>query len=207
MIPKVPAPEDQDVSKLIEAIGIDAQPIYVAVKPDSRALINECFPNVAEKIKSEGGSQIVGWQIWKTQNLIEAEFHAVWRSDNNELLDITPKPVPFSEILFLEDKGRVYSRSQVDNIRINISGNSLVDDLISVCEMLFKIENKGSRAYEYQLALSGEELKIWEILQEMKKGLSLMLSQGLTKHQGCFCGRDKYRKCHGKFLPYVQGRV
>lgn len=77
MIPKVPTLEDQDVSKLIEAVGIDAQPIYVAVKPDSRALINECFPNVAEKIKNEGGHQVIGWQVWKTQNLIEAEFHAV----------------------------------------------------------------------------------------------------------------------------------
>jgi hypothetical protein len=207
MIPKVPAIEDKDVSKLIEAIGIDTQPIYVAVKPDSRALINECFPNVAEKIKTEGGYQVIGWQVWKTQNLIEAEYHAVWRSDTNELLDITPKPAPFSEILFLEDKGRIYEGSQVDNIRINISGNTLVDDLISVCEMLFKIENKGSRAHEYQLALGGEELKIWEILQDIKAGLSLMLSQGLTKHQECFCGQDKYRKCHGKFLPYARDRV
>lgn len=207
MIPKVPTLEDQDVSKLIKTIGIDAQPIYVPVKPDSSALINECFPNVVEKIKNQGGYEVIGWQIWKTRNLIEAEFHAVWSSDKNELLDITPKLVPFSEILFIRDTRNSYNGSQVDNIRINISGNSLVDDLISVCEMLFKIENKGSRAHEYELALSGEELKIWEILQKMKQGLSLMLSQGLTKHQACFCGRDKYRKCHGKFLPYAQGRV
>lgn len=207
MIPVIPDKEDQLIKQLIEAIGVDSQPIYVELKPDSTSIINECFPNVSNKIQKEGGSQVIGWQIWKTKNLIEAELHAVWKSQNDELIDITPKPVYFSQILFIQDSMRSYDGSQVDNIRINISGNALVDDLILVCKSIFKIENKGSRAFEYELRLGGDELKIWEFLQQMKSGLNLMLDQGLTKHQMCFCGQAKYKKCHGRFLSQIQNRL
>ncbi len=207
MKPIVPSLEDNDLIKIIEAIEIDSPPIYVTVKPDKNSIIDECYKNVAEKVRNEGGFQVIGWQIWKTKNLIEAEFHSIWKSSDGEFIDITPKQALFHEILFIEDKKRFYDGCQVDNIRINISGNLLVDDLISVCEILFKIENKGSRVNEYQISLVGEELLIWKILQQMKSGLSLMLSQGLTKNQMCFCGSNKYRKCHGRFLTCVQERL
>jgi len=207
VIPIVPNIEDLELKKLMGIIGVNSQPIYVVVKPEGNAIVNECFPNVESKIKVDGGSQVNGWQIWKTDNLIEAEFHAVWESDAKKLLDITPKPAPFAQILFIRDDEHSYNGSQVDNIRLNISGNSLVDDLITVNESLFIIENKGSRAFEYELKLGGEERKIWEMLQEMKGGLSLMLAKGETKHQVCFCGGSKYKKCHGKLLPSIKNRL
>jgi len=202
-LPVVPKIEDQHLKKLIEIIGIDTQPIYICVKPERNAIVNECFPNVDEKIKKEGGTRITGWQIWKTQNLIEAEFHAIWKSDSNNLLDVTPKQIRVEKILFIEDNEHVYDGSQIDNIRVNISGNTLTDDLISVCEAIFKIENKGFRKFEYKLQLSDREAMVWETLQAMKIGLSLMLHQGLTKHQKCFCGKDKYKKCHGRFIQDI----
>jgi len=203
MIPYVPALEDEHICKITELLQNDGNPLYVAVRPNNNALINECFPNVDEKIKKDGGRRVIGWQIWKTKHLIEAEFHAVWASDSDELLDITPKLIPCSKILFLEDKVRNYHGCQVDNVRVNISSNTLVNDLILVCETLFKIGNKGDRAYQHKLTLTGEELQMWGILNDMKQGLTYMLSQGSTPHQLCFCGGDKYRKCHGKFLEYV----
>jgi hypothetical protein len=206
-LPFVPKIGDRHLTTLIEKIGINAQPVYIDIMPERGAIENECFPNVNEKIKKEGGSIITGWQIWKTQNLIEAEFHAVWKSDSNNLLDVTPKQISFSQILFIEDNERVYDGSQIDNVRINISGNTLADDLISVCEAIFKIENKGFRKFEYELKLSDEEAMIWKILQDMKQGLSLMLYQGLTKHQTCFCRKDKYKKCHGRLLPEIKAAL
>jgi len=206
----VPNIDDLELKKLMVIIGINSQPIYVPVKPESNAIVNECFPNVESKIKVDGGSQVNGWQIWKTNNLIEAEFHAVWESKAKSLLDITPKHIPFSQILFIRDDEHGYDGSQVDNIRLNISGNALVGDLITVNEYLFKIENKGSRAFEYEfslLRLSDEEKQILKILQEMKEGLSLMLAKGETKHQACFCGGGKYKKCHGKLLPSIKNRL
>jgi len=209
-LPSVPKIEDQHLKKLIEIIGINTQPIYVDIKPDRNAIINECFPNVSEKIKKEGGTRITGWQFWKTNNLIEAEFHAIWKSDSDNLLDVTPKQIPFKKILFIEDSERVYDGSQIDNVRVNISGNTLTDDLIYVCESLFKIENKGFRKFEYDLSklkLSNKEAIIWKLLQEIKNGLNLMLCKGLTKHQICFCGKDKYKKCHGKLLPEIKAAL
>jgi hypothetical protein len=207
VIPIVPDKDDQLVKQLIDKIGVEAQPIFVELKPETNATPNECFPNVAKKIKEEGGSQVIGWQIWQTKNLIEAEFHAVWKSRNDELIDITPKPFHCSQILFIQDIKRHYNGTQVDNIRINVSGDALVDDLILVCESIFKIENKGSRAFKYELDLHGDELRIWEFLRQMKDGLNLMLNQGLTKYQTCFCGRSKYRKCHGKMLTQIQSSL
>ena len=205
LIPEIPKKDDPFLKKLIETIGITAAPVLVKIKPCPGAIVSECFPNVDKKIEKNGGTRIVGWQIWRTKNLIEAEFHAVWKSDKNVLIDITPKIVPMSEIMFIEDYIKKYEGKPVDNYRLNISSNSLVDDLIKVSETIFEIENRGSRANDHELRLGGEELQIWEILNEMKMHIPIMLSKGLTKNQKCYCGQDKYKKCHGKFLQLLHG--
>ena len=203
LIPVIPDKDDLFLNKLIDQIGLDAEPVIVKIMPYPGALVSECFPNVDQRIAQDGGTRVTGWQVWKTKNLIEAEFHAVWKTDENELIDVTPKIVPLQEILFIEDYNRPYEGIPVDNYRINISGNSLADDLIFVSETIFEIENRGSRAYSRELQLSGEESKIWEELNIMKMSIPIMLSKGLTKNQKCFCGKEKYKKCHGKFLKLI----
>jgi hypothetical protein len=107
LLPFAPRLDDPQLKLLLDKMGVNSTPVYVDVVPDDGANINECFPNVSKKVKTVGGSRIIGWQIYKTDILIEAEFHAVWQSDDNKLFDITPKNIPCSKILFLQFRGHL----------------------------------------------------------------------------------------------------
>ena len=133
---------DKNVNDLIRKVGTKTSPIYLDVEPESYSRVGECLPAVEEKIRRDGGTRVLGWQIWKTAILAEAEFHAVWKSPEEKLMDITPKPIPVPRILFLPDPRAKYVGAQVDNVRINIPGNRLVDDLIAIAQARFRLLNK-----------------------------------------------------------------
>jgi len=200
----VPTATDENITGLLSQTGSSEEPRYVPCAPIQGAPINECFPLVEEKIKTVGGRRILGWQIWKTKLLIEAEFHAVWENPDGKYIDITPKSLPFHEILFIPDHTAMYEGKQVSNIRINITGNSLVDEFISIHEATFRIENKGDRALQYELRLKGKEAQAHTILTNAKPILEMMALQGLTKNSLCPCGSNKkYKICHGKIFKKV----
>ena len=165
---------------------------------------------VREKVKNAGGRMILGWQIWETKYLVEAEFHAVWENPNEELIDLTPKEITnINKILFVEDENLVYEEKQVDNVRLNISSNELVDDLISVSQAIFRFNNRGPRAelYGADLIASLNEteinhIKYLQVLQEMISSL-LFLKGRRTSSCPCNSGK-KFKECHGKnLLPRV----
>ena len=204
MTPITPNEDDIHLKLIIDRLNLNDKPLSVKVFPEEYSKIDDCFPNVQEKIKLDNGKRLTGWQVWKTEKIIEAIFHAIWESPEGDYIDITPKPFPMSKILFFPDKNKEYQGHQVDNIRINISGNALVDDLITISENIFKIENAGNRAFEYNLRLTGEEATLHDFLTKTKSGILSMLNQGLTKNQVCFCGKDKYKRCHGRILSQLQ---
>ena len=195
----VPKEITRDIELLFSKLNTLEKSQYIPCRPSPNAPQNECFPLVEAKVKSDGGSQVLGWQIWQTKLLVEAEFHVVWKSPINGLVDITPKSMPCSKILFVADPKAVYEGKQVSNIRINTTGNSLVDDLIAVYEAVFRIENKGERALQYELSLSGSETRAYKILDEAKPMLELMALHGDTRKSPCPCKSGKrYKVCHGK---------
>lgn len=197
-----------DVKKLVSTVGTNTSPIYLAIEPESYSQVNECFPAVAEKIKRDGGAQRLGWQIWKSDVIVEAEFHAVWESPDGELKDITPKQLDIHKILFLPDPKAKYIGAQVDNIRINIYGNRLVDDFIEIAKAIFRIENKGERAYQHELRLSRKEAGSRNELKGLKDNIYLMIQQGMSRNSFCFCGsRNRYKHCHGKKLVKYLNRL
>ena len=201
---RVPTVTDENISGLLSQIGSSEEPRYVPCEPHQDAPLNECFTLVEEKIRIEGGKRVLGWQIWKSELLIEAELHAVWENPDGKYIDITPKSLPFSEILFVPDQAAVYEGKQVSNIRINITNNSLVDEFISIHEATFRIENKGERALQYELRLTGKEAQAHTILSNAKPILEMMVLQGLTKNSPCPCGSNKkYKACHGKIFKKV----
>ncbi len=199
---------DDNVQKLITLLDTNTDPIYLDIIPEPYSRVVECFPSVKEKIKKDGGSLELGGQIWKSEILVEAEFHAVWKSPDGELRDITPKQIDIPKILFLPDPRAKYIGSQVDNIRINITKNRLVDDFIEISKAIFRIVNKGNRAFEYELALSGQEAETYKTLQQMKHALQLMTIQGFNRNSPCFChSGKKYKHCHGHKLDKVLSRI
>ncbi len=199
---------DDDVRKLLKIIGTKYEPIYLDVFPESYAEVVECFQAVQKKILRDGGCQQLGWQIWKTNNIVEAEFHAVWKSPTGELRDITPRHFDIPKILFLPDPDAKYIGAQVDNIRLNISNNRLVDDFIEVCKAIFRILNKGNRKFDYEFVLTGEDANQYEFMQQTKEGLSLMIKENLTRNSQCFCkSGNKYKHCHGNKLNKSLSRI
>jgi hypothetical protein len=198
----IPDINDRFVLSLIKKIGLNNKPIIVKVIPENGAEPLDCFPTVQKKISNYGGRMILGWQFWKSQNLIEAEFHAIWESPENELIDITPKPIMgIDYTLFIIDESLLYDEKQKDNFRINITNNSLVDDFIKVCEAIFNFENKGERAYQYELKLSALEQEKYRKLKGLKEIYQTMISNNLNRNTRCLCGSgNKFKHCHGKDL-------
>jgi hypothetical protein len=204
----VPDKNDAYVKELVKMICPDSKVINVPVLPVVGAEVSQCFPTVDKKIEQENGSRVLGWQIWKTPNIAEAEFHAVWRSPDDYLIDITPKHFEINKILFLPDPTTEYKGCQVDSVRLNISGNKLVDDLIEIKKAEFRLLNKGERAKEHLVSFSGQDLKCLETLKEIMAGVSLMIQQNLDQRSLCFCGNSKkYRHCHGKKLTKLLKKI
>ena len=201
-----PEKVDHDIARLISQLNSTEEPIFVIHSPEKHALSNECFPAVQQMVAINQGAMCLGWQIWRTEFLVEAEFHAVWRSPQGALIDITPKlmSMKIKNILFLPLPDAIYDGAQVDNVRLNISGNNIVDDFILVCEAIFKIQNKGVRAHQYTFNLVGIEAAHHEFLQNIRGHLGSMATQGRTKRSPCFCGsQSKYKHCHGRALNSV----
>ncbi len=189
---------------------IVANPVikYIPVIPEPFANVNECFPNVKDKIRRNNGKMLIGWQIWETPILLEAEFHAIWQSPNNEEIDITPKLFNLNRILFVEDNDSNHTGIQVNNIRFNTTGNPLVDDFILLNDALFKIQNKRDRENKQKIILKGEEAILFEYLKTIKIELEEFIYSGATLNSNCFCGRDKdYYRCHGDELKELIKKI
>lgn len=143
------------------------KPRYVPVQPTAHAEINECFAAVPEQVRREGGEQLVGWALWEWPGvLIEAEFHAVWRSPAGSLIDITPKDTPAPHILFLPDTERQYEGVQVDNIRQPLSEDPLVALFIHLAGERYRLMNEGDLAgYHGHMVASPELVEVIEAMQ------------------------------------------
>lgn len=203
MVPKI---EDIEFKRLLIKIDASHDPIYLKVHPESGAQIGECFPAVQDKVHKDGGRMIMGWQVWKGNFLIEAECHAVWEDKEGELHDITPKSFPVDEILFVEDEKLVYAGKQIDNIRLNITKNSLVDDLILICEAIYRFDNKGERATLHDLSsiLTEEQMSHKEYLLRLRGSIDYILGNNGSRNSRCTCrSMLKFKDCHGKDLEKI----
>lgn len=204
---EVPDEKDPAVIRLLKNVGTHT-PLYLDVEPDAGAKMNDCFPAVQKKVEQSGGRMVLGWQIWKNPNMIEAELHAVWEDPDEELHDITPKDPGINRIMFVEDENLVYDGKQKDNIRLNITTNPLVDDFIKINEAVFRFQNKGKRADLYDMdfinALSPEELQHFERLQELQGMAGMLTMMEGKRGSACPCmSGKKFNECHGKDLQKI----
>jgi len=205
MLATIPTIDDKNLEMLLDKLNAEYDPIRIKVKPsiDSKSL--DCTENVARQVKKSGGKSIFGWRIWKSKNLIEAEFHSIWENNKGELIDITPlQPgLKFTHILFVEDEALIYEGKQIDNVRLNITQNELVDLFIDSCEAIYKIKNRGERAFlhdkDFEQSLT--EADIDEIVEysKIQSALYQYTEMGKDHNDLCFCESGKeIMKCHGK---------
>ncbi|MCR6496278.1 hypothetical protein LJB71_08640 [Thermomonas sp. S9] len=118
-----PGEISRPIKRLIEKVVPGGNGIYLPVNPEAGAVVNECFPNVQAKLERDGGQMLCGWQVWEWPHvLVEAEFHAVWKSPAGALVDITPKAQNETHILFVPDPRLSYQGLAKDNVRVPPQG-------------------------------------------------------------------------------------
>lgn len=165
---KVPYKNKNYVISFCQHVCLGSKSIYVPVDPLPDKPINECFSIVPEHVASHGGEQKFGWSIWHWPMVfIEAEFHCIWKRPDGLLIDITPKLLPFDQILFLPDPNRHYEGRQIDNIRKPISHDPLVKQFISLAEERYRETNKGDLADYHGPFIASRRVR--EIDDEMRK--------------------------------------
>lgn len=130
------------VLALCRRLDPSREPVYVPVRPFGSGIQQNCFFNVEYQVKKSGGRNQLGWIIWEMPNvLLEAEFHAVWEDSEGQLIDITPQPDGEETVLFLPDTTRTYNREPVDNVRVPLRNNEIVDEFIRLHERYAEIIN------------------------------------------------------------------
>ena len=198
--------DDPLVEKILDAINAEYDPIILRVNPSVDSQPNECFENVRKKIDLCGGKMILGYQIWKSQYLMEAEVHAVWEDRKENLHDITPKRKGINSIMFVEDTRVKYEGKQINNVRVNITDNELGDYVIDLYDIFFFITNKDERAHQHNLILfSSEEQRDIEKIYECENGLKRMIELKQNINSDCFCGGTEiFSNCHGRSIKELK---
>lgn len=122
----------------------------------------DCFTNVDKATQKGGGNIVYGWQIWETLPgvMMEAEFHAAWKDASGVMHDVTPHMFDGIEhILFLPDPNRTYSGKQVDNLRIALVKDKMVEQFIKNAKHRFKALNAGDLAYRHGAIAATPEMQ------------------------------------------------
>lgn len=134
--------------QLIEKIGSNHRELFLPIKEEKYAKPGNCFLNVQQKVKNDGGSIIYGWSVLNGDFLMEAERHAIWKSPNDELVDITPSTQNLDFTFFIPQELN-YIGQFIDNVRINKTKNEVVDHWIIISSLRSKIFNTASRKGDY----------------------------------------------------------
>ena len=196
-----PKVNDKFVEILLAKINCEYEPEEVPVIIEAYAKLGNCYMNVEEKVNRDGGKVHYGWKIYQTKVLCEAERHAVWENEEGDLIDITPNDDDDKQILFVSDNNFVYTGQLVDNVRVNITDNPLVEDLILVCESLEKFYACGRRIDDEQIGVPEPAAKMIYIYSKLKNAYLAYIHSGNRPNSKCLCGNTKnYKNCHGLTL-------
>ena len=184
-----------------EQLVAGVTPVWLPVRPASGARAMDCFSVVEARVRAHGGQSVTGWQLWEWPPFyLEAEFHAVWRSPNGQLIDLTPKEIPVHTILFLEDPTRPYGGRRRRNEMCALSGNPVIGDFIEACNEAESIVDLGDRALQTGpiKMTSLEKVRYGELMQQKQRALfHLQRMEGPRKADFCWCGsRKAYKVCH-----------
>ena len=200
--PLTPCIDSASVKALLKLMKATTVPVYVVSKPNQTEVQNECFPMVNEHIAMNKGEMVLGWAIWELPGLfIEAEFHAVWKSPNLELIDLNPRPLKTEKILFLPDPQLTYDGFQKNNFRLSLTNNPIVSKFLAMNDKNFEFMNRGERKGQYgEIQLSGKDAFEYGLFAEEMMDIAIKMNNAykpLGLYDPCICGSGKKAKwCH-----------
>jgi hypothetical protein len=195
----LPDKANESIKIMLSKLNISTEPVIVDIVAEPDAEYGNCFVNVLNRVKRNGGAVVHGWQFCEYPYMIEAEFHAVWKSPYACLLDITPSIDPNAkQILFVADKSRSFQGEPVDNARLNTTTNELVDDIIRIEEARFRFLNTDERKHILgEVPLNEKDASIWQAINLYAEILEQMYFSGFGIHSTCFCNAGlSYSNCH-----------
>jgi hypothetical protein len=200
--------------QLIEKIGSNHRELFLPIKEEKYAKPGNCFLNVQQKVKNDGGSIIYGWSVLNGDFLMEAERHAIWKSPNDELVDITPSTQNLDFTFFIPQELN-YIGQFIDNVRINKTKNEVVDHWIIISSLRSKIFNTASRKGDY-IEIPKHMQTLYYRYENLNNCYYSFLIYGGGTATNCFCNSSKpYNRCHsltirkdcerdGKRIDYLQ---
>ena len=190
----LPNKDNENIRKVISLLDIDTEPFYLDIIPDDDAEFGACFINVLNKVAKENGEIVYGWQFAEYSYMIEAQFHAIWKSPNGKFVDITKRVgTDEKKNLFVIDAKRKFDGTKTDNVRLNTTDNELVDDMIELEKARFRFLNKT----ENELYFNAEETVIWNDIDITVDLLEEMYFSDYTVQTNCRCNSGKtYNDCH-----------
>ena len=195
----LPDNDNENILWTISALGITNKPIYVDIVPDIDAIIGECFLNVINKVDTANGEAVFGWKFAEYSFMIEAQFHAVWKTHDGNLVDVTPGDDPkVKQILFVIDHTRTFDGKRTDNFRFNTTNNELVDDIIEIEKARFKLTDNAKEVDATGRVMFNEDENIkWQRLNFVSLNVDDMYRCNDTVHSKCFCNSGlSYEQCH-----------
>jgi hypothetical protein len=78
--------------------------LEVEVAPPPGFPIGQCWYNCIEHSLKNEGQIVYGWLFWEINyKYYVAQHHAIWRSENGALIDLTPNAVGAKKVLFMPD--------------------------------------------------------------------------------------------------------
>lgn len=200
--PLTPCIDSPAVKALLNLMEATTPPEYVISRPNQSEIENECFPMVDEYIAKNQGEKVLGWAIWELPGLfIEAEFHAVWKSPEGELIDLNPRPLKTEKILFLPDPNLTYDGYQKNNFRLALTNNPTISKFLELHDKLFDFMNRGDRKGQYgEINLSGEAAYEYGLIAQEMAEIQIQMNKNfkpLGPYDPCICGSGKKAKwCH-----------
>lgn len=171
-IPRVPKPDSPAVAKILKTIGTDTAPVSLKIEAVADGDPTDCFANVSRVIEQRGGSAAYGWKIWETLPgvMIEGEFHAVWVDGQGTIHEVSPSaPIlgqGISGVLFLPDPKMTDDGSQVDNVRVALVSDPLIDRFIANAESRYQYMNSGGLEGQFGLVVMDPALAVIQDLHE-----------------------------------------
>jgi len=196
--------QKKQIEKLINIIGSDYDYEIVPLLKTTNSKPLQCFSNVENKVALCGGAIYYGWSVHFGSYIIEAERHAVWQDEDENLFCITPHPSNKTEVIFIPDNRKVEFSDQIDNVRLNNSGLKIVDDWINICENINLLYNRFTkRVDDEQVIVPTEVGKVINIMENYRSLLYNLIKQKESDKVKCFCEKGindkrKYFDCHSK---------
>ena len=201
MLPISPLESNIHVEKLLDKLKVEFFPEIVDVRPEEYSVPQNCFINVEKKVKIDGGSPHYGWAILQSPIICEAERHAVWKNPDGVLIDVTPREPAFERIMFVSQDDLIYRGQLIDNVRINITDNPIVDDYIFLCETVETLYTYGTRLNDDMLEVPQPAQSLIFQYEDLKTNYQLYMNPGAKGNTPCICGSGKkYKNCHGRSL-------